>query len=155
MSKRRKNKVGNQENVNVNVKEETKMEKTVETTEDIQNLTDEELGVEASDDAEYIIDENGEKIKIIYVEVEKPKESWFKRHKKGLTIAGIGTATAIVGGVATAIAYSIGKAAGTSVGEPIGENPVPKLNDNKDEFDDLLDDVTDVLESSGFDVTEF
>ena len=128
---------------------------TVERTEDIQDLTDEELGVEASDDAEYIIDENGEKIKIVYVKVEKPKESWFKRHKKGLTIAGIGTVTAIVGTVATAIAYNVGKSAGTSIGEPIGENPVPKLNDNKDEFDDLLDGVTDVLESSGFDVTEF
>lgn len=110
---RRKNKVkGNQKNVNVNVKEETMKEETVERTEDIQDLTDEELGVtEEVDDNEYEYDENGQKIKIVYVKVEKPSKvkAFFNRHRKLFTGIGVGILTAGAGAAGAAIAYNVGK----------------------------------------------
>lgn len=114
MSKRRRNKVNGNPEVN-NVKEEPKMKKeeTVERTDDIQDLTDEELGVqpEEVDDNEYEYDENGQKIKIVYVEVEKPNKvkAFCNRHKKVITGIFVGILTAGAGAAGAAIAYNVGK----------------------------------------------
>lgn len=150
MSKRRKNKVnGNQEvKENVNVKEETmKKEETVERTDDIQDLTDEELGVQPEEvDDEYEYDENGNRIKIVYVEVEKPSKikAFFNRHKKVLTGIGVGVLTAGVGAAGAAIAYNVGKKT-NGVDDDVDGNYLKVTTDDPELIDKIGEDVMDSL----------
>jgi hypothetical protein len=148
MSKRRKNKVENPE-VKENVKEETmKKEETVERTEDIQDLTDEELGVEPEevDDNEYEYDEDGNRIKIVYVEVEKPNKvkAFFNKHKKLFTGILIGTLTAGAGAAGAAIAYNVaGKKenGGDYSGDIDGDYTMKVTTNDQDLIDKITEDV--------------
>ena len=112
MSRKKKNRVNGNPEVN-NVKEDVTMKKETEKElNDIENLSDEELGVEPEEvDDEYEYDENGEKVKIVYVEVEKPGKikAFFNRHRKLLTGIGVGILTAGAGAAGAAIAYNVGK----------------------------------------------
>ena len=149
MSKRRNKK-------NNNVKENVTMrEETVVTTEDIQELTDEELGVETeeetSDEEEYFEDEDGQKVKVVYVEVEKPSKvkAFFNRHKKLITGIGVGLITTGATAGAAAIAYNVGKKTGTGTTYDNGDDYLIKVT-TPDEatFNALCDGVDDVLSQS-------
>lgn len=149
MSRKKKNKVnGNQENVNV--KEETmKKEETVERTEDIQDLTDEELGVQPEEvDDEYEYDENGNRIKIVYVEVEKPNKikAAFNRHKKLFTGILIGTLTAGAGAAGAAIAYNVASKKENSADDICDDGNYLKVTtDDPQLIDKIGEDVMDSL----------
>lgn len=153
MSKRRKNKTNVNPEVKENVKEDVTMkEETVKKeTEDIQDLTDEELGVQPEEvDDEYEYDENGNRIKIVYVEVEKPSKikAAFNRHKKLFTGILIGTLTAGAGAAGAAIAYNVGKKTnGNGVndicGGDDGLNYIKVTTDDQDLIDKITEDVND------------
>lgn len=151
MSKRRKNKTNVNQEVKGNVnKEETKMEKTVENLNDIENLTDEELGVEPEevDDNEYEYDENGQKIKIVYVEVEKPSKikAFFNRHRKLFTGIGVGILTAGAGAAGAAIAYNVGKKTNGADICDVDDDYTLKVTTNDE---DLIDQLTgDIMDSA-------
>lgn len=152
MSKRRKNKVnGNQEiKENVNVKEDVTMkEETVERTEDIQDLTDEELGVQPEEvDDEYEYDENGNRIKIVYVEVEKPNKikAAFNRHKKLFTGILIGTLTAGAGAAGAAIAYNVASKKENGVDDICDDGNYLKVTtDDPQLIDKIGEDIMDSL----------
>lgn len=147
--KRRKTNVNVNQGVN-NVKEETmKKEETVERTDDIQDLTDEELGVQPEEvDDEYEYDENGNRIKIVYVEVEKPSKvkAFFNRHKKVLTGIGVGILTAGAGAAGAAIAYNVGKKAnGVDDICDVDGNYLKVTTDDPELIDKIGEDVMDSL----------
>lgn len=146
--KRRKTNVNVNQEVN-NVKEETmKKEETVERTEDIQDLTDEELGVQPEEvDDEYEYDEDGNRIKIVYVEVEKPSKvkAFFNRHKKVLTGIGVGVLTAGVGAAGAAIAYNVGKKTNGVDDCDVDGNYLKVTTDDPELIDKIGEDVMDSL----------
>ena len=125
-----------------------KKEETVENLNDIENLSDEELGVQPEEvDDEYEYDENGNRIKIVYVEVEKPSKikAFINRHKKVLTGIGVGILTAGVGAAGAAIAYNVGKKTNGDDNCDIDGNYLKVTTDDPELIDKIGEDVMDSL----------